>query len=820
MQKYKAKKEVVEEITGKLQANKNIFSRGDFDDYKIKNLGVTEDGHTYNLDNPTERYYYELKKELEKKRADSCNEDIEKAYGTKYKSKKLINGKWRYYYADGREESVKWHDHNANKSEIREFINESFNNSEYKENIKICDLPSHFSDKLKLKIGVRPTKLIMNSDGVRHSLNLERHNINPEDILLLQKVIQNKHTIIRNAGKSKRRKNDLIEFTGYSRGTIKFILAIDEKNKELRLFDCYRDGKIEKSVRFLCTCPETNALDGSQPTISIRFINDLSSNINKSLTYSGYKLQGRTKLYDMDISIENKKGSYRSGVDSDGHKWRTYMNYDYGYVRHTEGTDGDFVDVYIGPDKKADKVYVIHQNNPVTHKYDEDKCMLCFESADAAKKAYMKQYDRPGFFGSMETLTIEQFKSFVFSKKGKRIHKSFDVCITDITDNNKNQKIEQLQKSLNALYLNKPFVIKHIEADTDSHKYEPITMRISNFDKNKIEKAVHKMAMTLDAEIKSTSFGEAFNFKCQEELTDELIKEITQKTNSVYQFVIDYFDLPEIRIVSKSVLRHKGKIIYDPETGKPIEKSTWDKFVKALEDFLNRNYKGIGEKIVLKGHTLGRILSRLAKTNSLEALKKKPLSEMTYKHRTFDWISENTKNMKDVFGDTISRETASRVEVACHSAAIKVTKVTDNMRNDIQDIIIDGVKNKESRSKISQKLFDKCVGLNRDFQRIADTEIQNNTNMAYLKEEVYNTEENEKVYFKRFEILDDNTCKQCRKIKGKIALWSDVALPDERIKDEYADYAIWEGKESGDMPVSVKHCYCRGSWFRYYPDIK
>lgn len=128
-----------------------------------------------------------------------------------------------------------------------------------------------------------------------------------------------------------------------------------------------------------------------------------------------------------------------------------------------------------------------------------------------------------------------------------------------------------MQKSLNALYLNKPFVIKHIEADTDSHKYEPITMRISNFDKNKIEKAVHKMAMTLDAEIKSTSFGEAFNYKCQEELTDELIKEITQKTNSVYQFVIDYFDLPEIRIVSKSVLRHKGKIIYDPETGKPIE---------------------------------------------------------------------------------------------------------------------------------------------------------------------------------------------------------------------------------------------------------
>ena len=539
--------------------------------------------------------------------------------------------------------------------------------------------------------------------------------------------------------------------------------------------------------------------------------------LKKSLTYSGHKLQGRTKLYGMDISIENKKGSYRSGVDGDGHKWKCLMHYDYGYIRGTVGTDGDHVDCYIGPAKDSNKVYVIHQNSPITHKYDEDKCMLCFESADAAKKGYMKQYDRPGFFGSMDILTVEQFKSYVFSKQGKRIHKSFDVVVTDITEKNKSEKIAQVEKSLYALAENKPFVINHIPAD-NSKRYENITLRITNFDRNKIEKAVHKMALTLDADIKASSKGEAFNYKSQEQLTDKFVKELTQKTNSVYQFVIDYFDLPEVRIVSKAEsMKYKGKVIYNPETGKPLDKKEWEKFVKTLESFLNRNYDGTGERIVLSAETLGRLLERMSKTQSRAKIKSVTLEELQQKNK-FDWISTSISSMTDEFGDTITRDKAARIQVAMDSAAIRVTKVKDNVRNDIQNVIIDGIKNKETRSQISQKLFEKCVGLNRDFQKIADTEIQNNLNNAYINEEVYNSKDGEKVYFKRFEILDDNTCSTCKKIKDKIALWSDVALSGEKIKDEFADYAIWEGKENGEMPIGCVHPYCRGSWYRYYPD--
>ena len=79
------------------------------------------------------------------------------------------------------------------------------------------------------------------------------------------------------------------------------------------------------------------------------------------------------------------------------------------------------------------------------------------------------------------------------------------------------------------------------------------------------------------------------------------------------------------------------------------------------------------------------------------------------------------------------------------------------------------------------------VGENRDFQRVADTEIQNNTTSAYIHEEVYHTNDGERVYFKRFEKVDDNTCKKCKELKGKVVLFSEKPLESENIKDEYTD---------------------------------
>jgi len=149
----------------------------------------------------------------------------------------------------------------------------------------------------------------------------------------------------------------------------------------------------------------------------------------KSLTYSGHKLYYRTTFQGLPISIENRKGSVRRGVDPDGHKWETKMKYPYGYIRLTEGVDGDHVDCYLGPNKDSRKVYVIHQKNPDTGEYDEDKVMLGFNSAKEAKEAFLAHYDKPGFYGGMDSFDIEEFKKLLKIKKREmlRIRKARKV---------------------------------------------------------------------------------------------------------------------------------------------------------------------------------------------------------------------------------------------------------------------------------------------------------------------------------------------------------------------------------------------------------
>ena len=730
------------QIKSKLQANKNIFTRGDFDEYKISDeelkahYGQTADGQIYDLSDPTEKFYYDLKRKLD----EIDKKSIDKSLSITDKNFNL----WVRRLLP------------ELKKEMKKYVDESS---------KVYSLFSGFKNVYDIK-------------GYPKGLDLEN--------------------------------NILMELTDTY-----FVVACggDWQDEKLVKFSIGDDDKLKAEVVDKCNKEDKRVLKKKLAYIIS------PSEITKSLTYSGHKLQGRTRLYGMDISIENKKGSYRSGTDKDGHKWKCFMHYDYGYIRGTVGVDKDHLDCYVGPDKEAQKIYIIHQNDPVTRKYDEDKCMLCFASAAEAKKAYLKQYDRPGFYGSMTIMTIDQFKTFIFSHKGKMVHKSFDIQITDITENNKQQKFEQFTKALNAIAENRPFVIKHIPAD-GSQRYENLTVRLMDFDRSKIEKAVHKVALSLDTDVLASSKGESFVYESQKEITENFYKLVTNSARAVYNFVIDYFDLPDIRVISKAgELRHKGKILYNPETGKPIKESEWKKFIIELEKFLNRNYAGIGKKIVLSSESLGIILDRLSKTNSFEALRKMSVADLKAKRYNVDWISESVQNMKDKFGEVISRERQARIQIACDSAAQRVTRVKDDMRNNIQQIIIDGIRDKQSKSVVAQNLFDKCASLNRDMQRIADSEVQMASNSAYCKEEVYNSKPDEKVYFKRFEMMDDNTCKKCRKLNGTIVLWSDVPLPDEHIRDPYAKYAIWEGKNEGNCPFGIVHPYCRGCWTRYYPDL-
>lgn len=206
----------------------------------------------------------------------------------------------------------------------------------------------------------------------------------------------------------------------FVRGDFDDYKVSDEELKEHSIF-----GKTEDGYEYDLQNPTEN------------FYYTLKKNLEKSLTWSGHKLQNRTSWNGLKISIENKKGSVRRGVDKDGHQWATKMHFDYGYIRGSEGTNGDHVDCYLGDNMDAKKVYIVHQNDPVTHKYDEDKCMLGFDTLEDAKKAYLMQYDRPGFLGKIDTMDFDEFKEFILLKRnhGKKIIKSYTDFVKSVGEN-------------------------------------------------------------------------------------------------------------------------------------------------------------------------------------------------------------------------------------------------------------------------------------------------------------------------------------------------------------------------------------------------
>ncbi len=140
-----------------------------------------------------------------------------------------------------------------------------------------------------------------------------------------------------------------------------------------------------------------------------------------------WPFQGYIDYQGLKIDVENKAGSVRKGVSEDGVPWETKMYYHYGEIRGTGGADGDLLDAYIGPNADSPLVVVVHQQDPKTKVYDEDKVMLGFDSIAEAVKAYKGQYDGPGFYQDKTVLNIGEFWRWCQTKrnKGKRVKKAF-----------------------------------------------------------------------------------------------------------------------------------------------------------------------------------------------------------------------------------------------------------------------------------------------------------------------------------------------------------------------------------------------------------
>jgi hypothetical protein len=124
-------------------------------------------------------------------------------------------------------------------------------------------------------------------------------------------------------------------------------------------------------------------------------IEETETNPSDAQKESGNYKKGHIKFGGYDYTIENPKGSTRSGKDANGKEWKVTMHDTYGYIRGKFGKDGDHLDMFINDKADLDNwngdVFVVDQVNP-DGSFDEHKVMYGYDSMDDAEKAYLANY--------------------------------------------------------------------------------------------------------------------------------------------------------------------------------------------------------------------------------------------------------------------------------------------------------------------------------------------------------------------------------------------------------------------------------------------
>lgn len=205
---------------------------------------------------------------------------------------------------------------------------------------------------------------------------------------------------------------------------------------------------------------------------------ETDANPTEAQKEAGNYKKGHVRIGQFNITVENPKGSVRRGTDANGNPWETTMQNTYGYIRGTEGVDGDHIDVFLTNDIdgwNGRRVYVVDQYNE-DGTFDEHKVMLGFNEEDEARDAYFSNYSK-GWSDRhkivMTSTNLEDFEKWIDSshRKTKPFAEYRSVNKINKADNanDRTGKAAQIEKLRNS----KPVEItgKEIEPSDDLKQY-------------------------------------------------------------------------------------------------------------------------------------------------------------------------------------------------------------------------------------------------------------------------------------------------------------------------------------------------------------
>ena len=125
----------------------------------------------------------------------------------------------------------------------------------------------------------------------------------------------------------------------------------------------------------------------------------------------GDKVAKTVEFQGLSIKIDRPVGFVQKGKNKDGEEWEREYLFDYGFIKGTEGGDGEDLDVFVGPDSDASEVYIVSQKKS-DGSFDEYKAFVGFASEDEALEAY-EDHIPMEFFDDVYTVPVGALKGLL-----------------------------------------------------------------------------------------------------------------------------------------------------------------------------------------------------------------------------------------------------------------------------------------------------------------------------------------------------------------------------------------------------------------------
>lgn len=130
----------------------------------------------------------------------------------------------------------------------------------------------------------------------------------------------------------------------------------------------------------------------------------------------------RLDFQGIPINIDRPRGFVQIGKGPNGKTWMRKYKYHYGFIPKTLGGDGDGLDVFVGPNKKAPYAYwAIQRKEDGT--FDEYKVFLGFDNRDEATAVYRAHIPKKLMKG-MVTLGIDMMKAMLGKNPAESMKKT------------------------------------------------------------------------------------------------------------------------------------------------------------------------------------------------------------------------------------------------------------------------------------------------------------------------------------------------------------------------------------------------------------